>query len=133
MEAPLYDRIGGKTGLLRLLRHFYADVRQHRVIGPIFNERINDWPTHIAKIAEFWSRMTGGPSVYTGAMPAKHVELALEKHHFEAWLDLWDYNCRRLLPAAEAREFSALAHQIGDRLHAIVTGKWGGLMPQSQS
>lgn len=122
MPKSLYRRVGGNAGLLKLLRHFYADVRQHRTIGPIFNQRINDWPTHIAKISEFWSRATGGPSNYSGAMPAKHMELRLAGEHFEAWLDLWDYNCQRHLPAAEAREMSELAHNIGARLHAMVEG-----------
>jgi hemoglobin len=121
----LYERVGEKAGLLKLLRHFYADVRQHRTIGPIFSQHINDWPTHIAKIAEFWARATGGPSSYSGAMPAKHLELRLASEHFQAWLDLWDYNCRRLLPHAEASEMSGLAHSIGARLHSIVTGAGG--------
>ena len=33
----LYHRIGGHEGISRLLRHFYADVRQDPMIGPIFN------------------------------------------------------------------------------------------------
>jgi truncated hemoglobin YjbI len=36
----LYQRIGGHEGISRLLRHFYADVRQDPMIGPIFNARI---------------------------------------------------------------------------------------------
>ena len=34
--APVFARLGGRTRLLYLLRHFYADVRQHQEIGPIF-------------------------------------------------------------------------------------------------
>ena len=51
----LYERIGGRDGLMLLLRRFYADVRQHHVIGPIFTARIDDWPSHLEKIAGFWS------------------------------------------------------------------------------
>jgi hypothetical protein len=36
----LYQRIGGREGILNLLRHFYADVRQDPVIGPVFNARL---------------------------------------------------------------------------------------------
>jgi hemoglobin len=122
IEHPsLYNRIGGHQGIAVLLKHFYADVRQHQVIGPIFLEKIHDWPAHILKITEFWARATGGPSMYAGQMPLKHLPLGLAPEHFAAWLELWDFNCRRHLPAAEAAEMSQLAHGIGARLQQIVS------------
>lgn len=122
MPDSLYERIGGRAKLLELLRHFYADVRQHRLIGPIFNQQIHDWPAHIEKIAEFWARVMGAPSNYTGQMPARHMPLGLQRIHLEAWLELWEFNCRRHLPAAEAAELTALAGQIGERLMLFVLG-----------
>ncbi len=122
-ETParsLFERLGGRPGLARLLRHFYADVRQHHVIGPIFLAQIEDWPAHLEKIADFWSGATGGPANYRGAMPAKHLPLELRPEHFAAWLDLWGRNCRAHLPAAESGEMIALAHTIGQRLSYIV-------------
>src|ERR1051326_8418498 len=47
MKGSLYDRIGDQGGIAALLRHFYADVRQHQLIGPISNRRIRDWPAHL--------------------------------------------------------------------------------------
>lgn len=120
MES-LYERLGGHAGLSTLLHHFYADVRQHRIIGPIFSERIENWNAHIAKIAEFWARATGGPSQYAGQMPVKHLSLGLRPEHLRFWLELWDFNCRRRLGAREAEEMSQLAHGIGGRLLDIVT------------
>lgn len=120
-KQPLFDRLGGRDPLLHLLRHFYADVRQHREIGPIFNAHISDWPAHLEKIADFWSTATGGPRRYQGAMPVKHIPLQLEAEHFRAWLDLWRRNCRIHLPPKEAEEMIVLAETIGKRLHFIVT------------
>jgi hemoglobin len=120
----LYQRVGGHAGLSKLLHHFYADVRQHQLIGPIFLQHIHDWPAHIAKIAEFWARATGGPSNYAGQMPVKHLALGLQPAHFETWLALWDFNCARHLAPAESSEMSALAHSIGARLKQIV-GAYG--------
>jgi len=54
-NAPLFVRLGGRARLLYLLRHFYADVRQHEEIGPIFSAHITDWPAHLEKITDFWS------------------------------------------------------------------------------
>ena len=121
----LFERIGGKQGLTALLRHFYADVRQHRVIGPIFNARIHDWRAHIDKVAEFWARQTGAPSLYPGGFVAAHLPLGLKPEHFGHWLDLWEFNCRRQLPATEAEEMITRARQIGAQLARIVEGRGG--------
>lgn len=120
LPSPLFDRLGGRPQLLALLRYFYADVRQHAEIAPIFAAKITDWPAHLEKIADFWSGATGGPALYRGAMPMKHLPLGLEERHFLAWLDLWSRHCRAHLPAPEAAELIAIAETIGQRLRQIV-------------
>ena len=110
----------GREDLQKLLRHFYADVRQHALLGPVFNRQIRDWPAHIEKIAAFWSQIAGGPKKYSGGMPMKHLPLGIELCHFQAWLQLWEFNCSAHLPPAEAREMIALAHEIARRLKAIL-------------
>mgnify|MGYP001440908662 CR=1 FL=1 len=119
-RRTLFDRIGGREVLSKFLRHFYADVRQHREIGPIFNAQIEDWPTHLEKIADFWSSATGGPPRYAGPMPQRHFPLGLEERHFAAWLDLWRRNCRIHLPPDAADEMIQLAEAIGERLRALI-------------
>lgn len=116
----MFSRLGGRPGLTRLLRQFYADVRQHQEIGPIFNARIENWPEHLEKIADFWTSATGGPPSYAGPMPQRHFPLGLSEAHFEAWLDLWRRNCRIHLPADVAEEMIALAEGIGERLRFLI-------------
>ncbi|MBL9217063.1 MAG: group III truncated hemoglobin [Opitutaceae bacterium] len=119
-SAPLFDRLGGRAPLVQLLKYFYADVRQHAEIGPIFAAHIADWPAHIEKIADFWSGVTGGPALYSGPMPFKHQPLGLEERHFQAWLGLWARHCRARLAPAEAAELIAVAEMIGQRLRFMV-------------
>ena len=119
-QQSLYERIGGRGGLALLLRHFYSDVRQHTLLGPIFEQQIDDWPAHLEKIGSFWARLTGGPSEYSGQMPAKHLNLEIEARHFAAWLQLWSFNCSSHLKETEAREMINLAHEIGRRLKTII-------------
>lgn len=118
--ATLYDRIGGRPALLKLLRYFYADVRQHAEIAPIFAAQIDDWPAHLEKIADFWSGITGGPRLYAGGMPWKHIPLRLEERHFAAWLGLWSRHCRAHLAPTEAEEMIAAAETLGQRLRQII-------------
>ncbi|MFT3781206.1 MAG: group III truncated hemoglobin [Nibricoccus sp.] len=124
--ATLFVRIGGRVPLLNLLRHFYADVRQHAEIGPIFAKHITDWPTHIEKIADFWTAAIGGPVLYRGPMPAKHVTLGLEERHFAAWLELWRRNCSIYLQPLEAQQMIDYAESIGSRLRHIISSAASG-------
>ena len=127
IPASLYDRLGGRAGLVELLKYFYADVRQHREIAPIFAANIEDWPAHIEKIADFWSGVTGGPANYRGGMPVKHFPLGLEERHFEAWLGLWARQCRARLAPTEAAEMITVAETIGQRLRQMIALNAGRL------
>lgn len=129
--ATLFDRLGGRPKLLLLLKYFYADVRQHTEIAPIFAAKITDWPAHLEKIADFWSGATGGPARYSGPMPMKHTTLGLEERHFQTWLGLWSRHCRAHLPPVEAEELIAIAESIGQRLRQIVAFHSGDKTPKN--
>ncbi len=123
MSLLLYTRLGGHEGILKLITPFYADVRQHSVLGPVFNSHITDWPTHLAKITEFWALQTGGESAYRGGFGAAHLRLGLKPEHFEHWLALWEFNNQRQLGPKEAGEMTALAYELARRLFAITQGR----------
>ena len=125
----IYQRIGGREGILNLLRHFYADVRQDRLIGPVFNAQIKDWKEHLDVIASFWETLIGGPRTYARPMPMKHLPLLLREEHFERWLFLWQANCRAQLPTYLAREMIDLADHIGGKLRLILRSSDSGLRP----
>jgi hemoglobin len=125
----LYQRIGGREGILNLLRHFYADVRQDPLIGPVFNAQIKDWKEHLDIIASFWETLIGGPRTYARPMPVKHVPLHLREEHFERWLFLWQANCRAQLPTYLAVEMIDLADHIGGKLRLILRISDTGLRP----
>lgn len=127
-KTPLFERVGGRDGLMKLLNHFYADVRQHSLLGPIFNGMIEDWPAHLGVIASFWATVTGGPAEYSGRMPARHVPLSLKEEHFQAWLGLWKHNCRIYLPKDCAEEMIQLADSVAARLR-----KFCGVTDRGQS
>jgi hemoglobin len=116
----LYQRIGGHEGISRLLRHFYADVRQDPLIGPIFNARIKDWKDHLEIIASFWETLAEGPRTCARPMPVKHQPLQLTEEHFERWLFLWQANCRAHLPIEAARQMIHLASHVAHKLQMIL-------------
>jgi len=117
--TSLYDRLGGHDGILKLIRTFYVDARQHAVLGPIFNAQIHDWPAHLEKITEFWALQSGGPTRYRGGFAGAHLPLGLEAEHFQHWLGLWEWNNGRHLAPREAQELNGLAHEFGRRLYSV--------------
>ena len=124
-EQSLYDRLGGHAGILKLIKPFYADVRQHNVLGPIFNAHITDWPAHLEKIADFWALQAGGESRYRGGFAGAHMSLGLQAEHFQHWLGLWELNNARSLPPGEAEEMNALAHRLASRLFMVTQRQSG--------
>jgi hypothetical protein len=52
----------------------------------------------------------------------------LSEEHFQAWLGLWDINCRTWLASECAEEMSGLASKIGQRLRQFC-----GVTPASAS
>ncbi|MBG87174.1 MAG: globin [Verrucomicrobiales bacterium] len=125
LSGCLYANLGGHEGILAFIRPFYMDVRQHKVLGPIFNSHIKDWDSHLAKIAEFWAVQTGGPSKYRGGFAGAHLRLGLKPEFFDHWLGLWDFNCQRQLEPDLAVQMSALAHELARRLKMMVEGRQG--------
>jgi hemoglobin len=45
----------------RLVERFYDTVRQDDMLGPIFAERIGDWPHHLARMKDFWASIMLDP------------------------------------------------------------------------
>ncbi|MDH5609574.1 MAG: group III truncated hemoglobin [Cyclobacteriaceae bacterium] len=78
-----------------LVRTFYGKVRDHEVLGPIFNEKINDWESHLIQLVDFWESMLLMVNKYQGNPMQAHIEVdahfdhSIEQAHFGHWLELW--------------------------------------------
>ncbi|MEX0286848.1 MAG: group III truncated hemoglobin [Paracoccaceae bacterium] len=97
---------------------FYARVRVHPVLGPIFNDSISTdadlWRVHEAKIGRFWRNALLRQPVYDGNPMMVHAgTMAVKAHHFAIWLELFDQVLAEELPEQTARAWSKLAHRIG--------------------
>ncbi|WP_299352208.1 group III truncated hemoglobin [uncultured Shimia sp.] len=96
---------------------FYARVRQHPELGPVFAAHIapEDWPAHEEKITRFWRNAILKERCYDGQPMRVHLERPkVQTKHFTVWLELFDQTLTELLPAESALAFSNLAHRIGD-------------------
>ena len=98
----------------RVVAVFYAAVRRHEVLGPVFANHVTDWPEHEEKIAGFWRNAILRDGSYGGNPMRVHMAAGdVRAAHFVPWLELFDETLRRTLPGDVARDWSALAHRIG--------------------
>lgn len=73
-----------------LVDNFYAKIRTDALLGPIFNERIQDrWPAHLEKMYTFWQTVLLGEHTYFGSPFPPHAQLPLKQAHFTQWLQLF--------------------------------------------
>ena len=101
---------------------FYAAVRAHPVLGPVFANHVTDWPEHEAKIARFWRNAILRERVYDGSPMMAHRQAGdVRAEHFPAWLALFDEVLAQTQPPEVARPWSAMVHRIGRALAMGVT------------
>jgi hemoglobin len=88
-----------------LVDTFYDKVREDQLIGPIFDERIqNRWPEHLAKMYTFWQTVLLGEHTYFGSPFPPHANLPIEQNHFERWLALFAETLNELFTGEVAKE-----------------------------
>ncbi len=101
-----------------VVTRFYARVRQHEVLSPVFFASIPDeaprWERHEAKIARFWRNAILHERSYSGNPQHMHsMRPMIKPEHFAIWLGVFDEVLDEVLPAETAASWSALAHRIG--------------------
>lgn len=80
-----------------LVRSFYAQIRQHGSLGPIFNDIVQDWESHLERLTDFWEMilLQTGPGAGKFSPVPVHKEVdkkagnTIEQAHFGNWLELW--------------------------------------------
>ncbi|RWR07602.1 group III truncated hemoglobin [Paenirhodobacter populi] len=98
----------------RVVARFYAKVRAHPVLGPVFARHVQDWPAHEAKIARFWKGAILFRPGFDGSPMMAHRRAGdVRPDHFPDWLGTFDETLRETLPPGQAAAWSALAHRIG--------------------
>lgn len=98
----------------RVVAEFYACIRVHPGLGPVFAAHVTDWPAHEEKIARFWRNAILFERCYDGNPLEVHKRAGnVRPGMFDTWLGLFDAVLRRMLAPDTAAAWSALAHRIG--------------------
>ena len=89
----------------KLVDTFYGKVRKDELIGPIFNERIQDrWQQHLEKMYTFWQTILLEERTYFGAPFPPHANLPISHNHFKRWMELFTQTVDDLFTGAIAED-----------------------------
>lgn len=108
----------------RVVEEFYAAVRAHPGLAPVFAVHVADWPAHEAKVADFWANTILHERNYDGTPIEVHVRAGnVRPGMFDSWLNLFDETLRTELKPEQADAWSALARRIGRSMRAAVVDR----------
>lgn len=124
------ESIGVDAGFIsQMVETFYALIKDDKMLGPIFSERIDDWPEHLARMKSFWRSVLHNSGEFSGNPMLKHLAIpGLEFAHFAHWLDLFYATLRDLESHAEGTGLVAgRARMIADSLLTAIEMRRSGL------
>lgn len=107
----------------RLVEDFYAKVRAHPELGPVFNDVIlENWPDHLHRMKLFWNSIALRTGTYKGNPMMAHKQLTNGlPEHFPIWLDLWHQTLVETAPQPEVVDFfMGFANMMAERLSSVM-------------
>jgi hemoglobin len=133
LTAEIMERTGIDEAMIeRLVRGFYARVREDAVLGPIFETRIKDWEPHLAQMCAFWSSVALMTGRYHGTPMARHLPLPVDAGHFDRWLGLFELAAREICPGEAEAHFVERARRIAASLELGIAGAHGVMLGKGE-
>lgn len=112
-----------------LVRTFYAKIREHQSLGPIFNQIITDWESHFELLTDFWESQLFLVKNYKGNPIKVHQAVdkkmngTLTMEHFGQWLNLWLQTLDELFEGERAWIAKNRARKISTMLYLNIFDK----------
>ncbi len=121
------SQITNKDDVSLLVHTFYDKIRQHELLGPIFNGHITEeqWPVHLSKLTDFWESNLFGVRTFRGSPSKAHVNVdknlnhTISQNHFAQWLQLWFETIDELFEGKLADKAKEMARRMsaGQYIH----------------
>jgi hemoglobin len=105
-----------ELSIAALVECFYSKARRDPMIGPVFNDAVEDWNAHLRTLRDFWSSVMLTSGRYKGNPMAAHVKHPIKHAFFERWLALWRETATELFAPAIAERFRDKAERIAETL-----------------
>ena len=94
-----------------LVDTFYASIRAHPALGPVFNDNIDDWGPHLETMKRFWNSVALNSGTYAGKPMQVHMQVrGISRNQFPVWLGLFEQALRTVIQRREAASEGAVAY-----------------------
>lgn len=112
-------------GIEKLMDIFYAKIRVHKELGPIFNEHVGiddeSWDRHKEKIAKFWKTMLLNQRLYMGNPVQPHINLMpFDMNLFDTWLNLFKECLDEVFEEEPSNHYYEVACNIAKNFKAVL-------------
>ncbi len=105
---------------------FYSAIREDDLLGPIFNNIIQDrWPEHLKKMYGFWRSILFNEPLYNGSAFEAHRQLPIEMKHFKHWLKLFEATVDGLFEGSNAETAKSRARKIAEVFYYKIESERG--------
>ncbi|WP_116653028.1 group III truncated hemoglobin [Pelagibacterium sediminicola] len=111
----------------KVIATFYGRARKDDLLGPIFNDAVEDWDHHIAQITDFWSSILLRTGRYSGRPLNPHLRLPIEGEHFDRWLELFEQTTIEIEGKEIAEAYLIRARRIADNFEMAIGQMHGEL------
>ena len=105
---------------------FYSAIREDDLLGPIFNNNIQDrWPELLKKMYGFWRSILFNEPLYNGSAFEAHRQLPIEMKHFKHWLKLFEVTVDSLFEGRNADTAKTRAGKIAEVFYYKIESERG--------
>jgi hemoglobin len=117
-EKPVDHAGVDRASIGRLVRRFYARIRDNERLGPIFAREITgDWEPHLEKMTDFWCSVILKTGDYHGRPVPAHMKLSdVTEADFDIWLAMFGETAAELFAPDIAAVFVDRAQRIAASL-----------------
>lgn len=121
------------ASIAKVVATFYGRAREDELLGPIFNNAVEDWDHHIAQITDFWSSVLLRTGRYSGRPLNPHLRLPIDGAHFDRWLELFEQTTIEIEGAEIAEAYLIRARRIADSFEMAIGNMRGEIRPPRHS
>ncbi|NBN64492.1 group III truncated hemoglobin [Pannonibacter tanglangensis] len=107
--------------IARLVDRFYAEIRRHPRLGPIFERRLaGQWDSHLARMTQFWESILLQTGTFKGRPVPVHLALAdIRPDDYPEWLAVFRPVAREVFGPEAAGAVIERAERIATTLQAF--------------
>ncbi|HJU17439.1 MAG TPA: group III truncated hemoglobin [Stellaceae bacterium] len=120
-----------ETEIAQLVDRFYAKARRDPLIGPLFEDAVEDWDAHLETLRRFWSSVMLTSGRYKGNPVAAHMRHPIRPEFFDRWLTLFGETAEEVVGGDGAALFRSKANRIAESLKLALFFRPDNIQPRS--